>query len=196
MVAIYARQFIDKKDSISIDTQIELCKRQLPDGIPCVVYPDKGYSGSNINRPEFQRLLEDVKSGKIDRIITYRLDRIRVAVVMIQLGRWIALRPDCAGCGRPLITQGAHALYFSVNIVQHGVSFWYLFLFILVYSYSFLFIPAEGVVAVAEALLSRRFLTGQSKTCAVVYGLTANAASAVLGFFLAEPVWQFVASIS
>ncbi|BAK98780.1 putative recombinase [Oscillibacter valericigenes Sjm18-20] len=81
MVAIYARQSIDKKDSISIDTQIELCKRQLPDGTPCVVYPDKGYSGSNINRPEFQRLLEDVKSGKIDRIITYRLDRISRSVL-------------------------------------------------------------------------------------------------------------------
>ena len=81
MVAIYARQSIDKKDSIFIDTQIELCKRQLPDGTPCVVYPDKGYSGSNINRPEFQRLLEDVKSGKIDRIITYRLDRISRSVL-------------------------------------------------------------------------------------------------------------------
>ena len=81
MVAIYARQSIDKKDSISIETQIELCKRQLPDGTPCVVYPDKGYSGSNINRPEFQRLLEDVKSGKIDRIITYRLDRISRSVL-------------------------------------------------------------------------------------------------------------------
>ena len=80
MVAIYARQSVDKKDSISIETQIELCKRQLPDNTPCVVYPDKGYSGSNINRPEFQRLLADVKAGKIDRILTYRLDRISRSV--------------------------------------------------------------------------------------------------------------------
>ena len=28
MDAIYARQSIDKKDSISIETQIELCKRE------------------------------------------------------------------------------------------------------------------------------------------------------------------------
>ena len=81
MVAIYARQSVDKKDSISIETQIELCKRQLPDNTPCVVYPDKGYSGSNINRPEFQRLLADVKAGKIDRILTYRLDRISRSVL-------------------------------------------------------------------------------------------------------------------
>jgi len=85
-----------------------------------------------------------------------------------------------------LVTQGALALYYSVTIVRHGMSFWFLFLFV----------PAEVVVAVAEALLYRRFLTGQSKTRAVVYGLTANAASAVIGFFLAEPVWQFVVSIS
>lgn len=81
MVAIYARQSVDKKDSISIETQIELCKRQLPEGTSCAVYPDKGYSGSNINRPEFQRLLVDVKAGKIDRIITYRLDRISRSVL-------------------------------------------------------------------------------------------------------------------
>lgn len=87
-----------------------------------------------------------------------------------------------------LITQGTLALYFSVNIIQHGLNFWYLFLFI----------PAEAVVAVTEALflLYRHFLTGLGKGRAVAYGLTANAASAALGFFLAEPVWRFVLSIS
>jgi len=84
------------------------------------------------------------------------------------------------------VTQGALALYFSVNIVRHGMSFWFLFLFI----------PAEVVVAIAEALLYRRFLTSQGKANAVFYGLSANAVSAVLGFILAEPVWQFVVSIS
>ncbi len=81
MVAIYARQSIDKKDSISIETQIELCRRELADGQPCEVYSDKGYSGSNLNRPEFQHLLADVKAGKIERIITYRLDRISRSVL-------------------------------------------------------------------------------------------------------------------
>jgi hypothetical protein len=85
-----------------------------------------------------------------------------------------------------LVTQGALALYFSIQTIRHGVNFWYFFLFV----------PAEVVVAVAEALLYRRFLMGRSKACAVVYGLTANAASAVLGFFLAGPVWRFVVSIS
>lgn len=85
-----------------------------------------------------------------------------------------------------LVTQGVLALYFSVNIVQHGFNFWLLFLFV----------PAEVVVAITEALLYRQFLTSQGKARSVVYGLTANAASAILGFFLAEPVWRFVVSIS
>ncbi|NLD87039.1 MAG: recombinase family protein [Clostridiales bacterium] len=81
MDAIYARQSVDKKDSISIDTQIELCKKEC--AIPEVIeiYADKGYSGSNLKRPEFQRLLDDVKAGKITRIITYRLDRISRSVL-------------------------------------------------------------------------------------------------------------------
>ena len=56
-----------------IETQIELCRRELADGQPCKVYSDKEYSGSNLNRPEFQHLLADVKAGKIERIITYFL---------------------------------------------------------------------------------------------------------------------------
>lgn len=85
-----------------------------------------------------------------------------------------------------LITQGTLALYFSVTAVLHGVSWWYFFLFI----------PAEIVIALVEALLYRRLLTGQSKGCAFAYGIAANLCSAALGLFIMEPVWQFVVSIS
>lgn len=81
MDAIYARQSVDKKDSISIDTQIELCMREVPSGHESRVYSDKGYSGSNINRPAFQEMLKDVRQGRIERIITYRLDRISRSVL-------------------------------------------------------------------------------------------------------------------
>lgn len=76
MVGIYARQSLDKKDSISIETQIELCKKEIPDGEEFRVYTDKGFSGKNTNRPEFQRLMDDVERGEINRVIVYRLDRI------------------------------------------------------------------------------------------------------------------------
>lgn len=76
MIGIYGRQSIDKKDSISIETQIELCRKEVPDGEPVQIYTDKGFSGKNTNRPEFQRLMEDVEQGIVDRIVVYRLDRI------------------------------------------------------------------------------------------------------------------------
>lgn len=74
MIAIYARQSIDKKDSISIETQIEACKRCC-DG-EYRVYSDKGWSGKNLDRPQFQQLLKDIKSGEISKLIVYKLDRI------------------------------------------------------------------------------------------------------------------------
>lgn len=75
MYAIYARQSLDKKDSISIESQIEFCKRECNDN-DFKVYFDKGFSGSNIERPQFQELLKDVKANKITKIIVYRLDRM------------------------------------------------------------------------------------------------------------------------
>lgn len=74
MTGIYARQSIFKKDSLSIDAQIEMCKRQAQGDI--VIYKDAGFSGKNTNRPEFRRMMADVKSGKINRIVCYRIDRI------------------------------------------------------------------------------------------------------------------------
>lgn len=75
MNGIYARQSLDKKDSLSIDTQIEICKAEV-NGEDCVVYIDKGFSGKNTNRPQFQKLMEDVRSGKIEKIVVYKLDRL------------------------------------------------------------------------------------------------------------------------
>lgn len=75
MDAIYARQSVDKKDSISIETQIELCEREVT-GENYKVYRDKGYSGSNTNRPDFQAMIRDIKNGLINRVIVYRLDRM------------------------------------------------------------------------------------------------------------------------
>ena len=76
MIRIYARQSLDKKDSLSISSQIEFCKREIKDGEEYKVYTDKGYSGSNINRPAFEKLLEDVQNNRVSKVIVYRLDRI------------------------------------------------------------------------------------------------------------------------
>lgn len=72
--AIYARQSIDKKDSVSIEAQIEDCKMVCSGNVR--IYKDKGYSGKNTDRPEVQRLINDIKSGIIQKVVVYKLDRI------------------------------------------------------------------------------------------------------------------------
>lgn len=39
-------------------------------------YDDPGYSASTMLRPALQRLLEDIRAGKIDVVIVYKLDRL------------------------------------------------------------------------------------------------------------------------
>ena len=73
MDAIYARQSVDKKDSLSIAGQIDLCKAKT-DEAPRI-YKDKGYSGKNTNRPDFQKMMADVEKGAIQKIVVYRMDR-------------------------------------------------------------------------------------------------------------------------
>lgn len=73
--AIYARQSIDKADSISIETQIELCKA-MAEYEDIRIYSDKGYSGSNTKRPQFQQMMSDIRAGIINKVYVYKLDRI------------------------------------------------------------------------------------------------------------------------
>ena len=75
MIAIYCRQSIDKKDSISIEAQIESCKR-LIFSEEYEVYTDKGFTGANTNRPQFEKLMKDIEKKKINKIIVYKVDRI------------------------------------------------------------------------------------------------------------------------
>src|SRR6201986_4111393 len=39
-------------------------------------YDDGGFSGGNTDRPALQRLLEDIRAGKIDIIVVYKVDRL------------------------------------------------------------------------------------------------------------------------
>ena len=73
MNAVYARQSVDKKDSLSIEGQVALCKKYA--GEEAAVYQDRGYSGKNIKRPAFTELIRDVEEGRVKKIVVYRLDR-------------------------------------------------------------------------------------------------------------------------
>lgn len=78
MIAIYCRQSIDKKDSISIEQQEKYCKKRIliNDNITYTTYKDKGYSGGNIKRPGFANLLKDIKNGNVSKVVVYKVDRI------------------------------------------------------------------------------------------------------------------------
>jgi site-specific DNA recombinase len=83
--AAYVRQSVTEdhdKAFTSLDAQLEAIEAYvqsqrhegwvlLPDR-----YADPGLSGGTMERPGLRRLLDDVGAGKIDAIVTYRLDRL------------------------------------------------------------------------------------------------------------------------
>ena len=40
------------------------------------IYREEGVSAKSMNRPKFQEMIEDMKNGKINKIIVYKLDRL------------------------------------------------------------------------------------------------------------------------
>ncbi len=81
MVALYARQSLDVRDSISIEMQIEKGISMCEAGEPYKTYVDKGYSGKNTHRPQFMQLIEDIRQGLITKVIVYKLDRFSRSVL-------------------------------------------------------------------------------------------------------------------
>lgn len=61
------------------------------------VYSDYGISGTTIQRPEFQRMLEDCRAGKIDLVVTKSVTRFaRNTVILLQTIRELkSLGIDC-----------------------------------------------------------------------------------------------------
>ncbi len=76
--AIYSRKSKFTGRGESVENQIELCKSYANDNgyNDIFIYEDEGFSGANVNRPEFKSMMKDAKSKKFDAIICYRLDRI------------------------------------------------------------------------------------------------------------------------
>lgn len=80
-VAIYSRKSVFTGKGESIENQIQMCKdhylRNYPDNdCEFEVYEDEGYTGANIKRPQFQKLISEIKKNKYEALICYRLDRI------------------------------------------------------------------------------------------------------------------------
>ena len=81
---VYARVSTDEQASgaySSIDSQIDICKHyieiQKEKGWQFVSpYIDPGFSGKDLERPGIQNVISDIKSGKIDVIIVYKIERL------------------------------------------------------------------------------------------------------------------------
>ncbi|MCG8556929.1 MAG: recombinase family protein [Proteobacteria bacterium] len=83
--AIYTRKSTAhglEQEFSSLDAQREACERYvegqghlgwrlLPER-----YDDGGFTGANLERPAFQRLIEDIEAGKIDIVVVYKVDRL------------------------------------------------------------------------------------------------------------------------
>ena len=81
-VAIYTRKSKFTGKGESIGNQVELCKEYVRSKFgedyaeSCVVFEDEGFSGGNLQRPDFQRMMNEVRKHKFEAIVVYRLDRI------------------------------------------------------------------------------------------------------------------------
>lgn len=82
MIAIYSRKSKFTGKGESIGNQIELCREYIRNMFGaewvegCEVYEDEGFSGGDLKRPDFQRMMENVRKHRYRAIVVYRLDRI------------------------------------------------------------------------------------------------------------------------
>lgn len=83
--AIYTRKSTDEgldKEFNSLEAQREASeayiKSQMHEGWQLIPthYDDGGYSGGTMERPALKQLLADIKAGKIDVVVVYKVDRI------------------------------------------------------------------------------------------------------------------------
>lgn len=101
---IYSRKSKFTGKGESIENQIELCKEYISQKfhddkeIHIEVYEDEGFSGKNTARPEFQRMLSDIKRKRLQYVICYRLDRMSRSV-----GDFAKTIEDLERCGTEFI---------------------------------------------------------------------------------------------
>lgn len=83
--AIYTRKSTNEgleKDFTTLDAQRESAenyiKSQKDAGWTIIreKYNDGGYTGANTERPALKKLLDDIKAGKIDCVVVYKVDRL------------------------------------------------------------------------------------------------------------------------
>lgn len=79
---IYSRKSKFTGKGESIENQIELCRQYIAvnfgqtEADSALIYEDEGFSGGNLERPQFKKMMNDSQKIDFAAIVVYRLDRI------------------------------------------------------------------------------------------------------------------------
>lgn len=117
-VAVYCRVSTQDqaREGFSLEEQEErlkaLCKYknyQIVD-----VYVDAGISAKNTDRPDFKRMLEDVKIGRINRLVAFKLDRITRSIIDLEKLVKFLEENDCSleSANEEINTSNANGRFF------------------------------------------------------------------------------------
>lgn len=82
LIAIYSRKSKWTGKGDSVENQLIMCKEYIAMFIEgggsaeIIEYEDEGFSGKNTKRPQFQKMMQDMKERHFDYLVCYRLDRL------------------------------------------------------------------------------------------------------------------------
>lgn len=74
--ATYMRISTEKHQDTALQEQAIMRFLQYKEFTDIQIYCDKGFTGSNRDRLDLKRLLDDVKTGTIERVIVWKFDRL------------------------------------------------------------------------------------------------------------------------
>ena len=76
----YGRKSVYRDNSDSIDNQFRMCREYCEMRFPGEIdswtqFSDEDFTGANTNRPDFQRMMSQIRDGLCDVLVVYQLDR-------------------------------------------------------------------------------------------------------------------------
>ncbi len=81
-IFIYSRKSKWTGRGESVENQIAMCRDYIQyniegaDRAEIIEYEDEGYSGKNTKRPQFQKMMQEIKKGNANYLVCYKLDRL------------------------------------------------------------------------------------------------------------------------
>ena len=119
--AIYTRKSSEEgleQEFNSLDAQREACEAyilsQKHEGWISLSehYDDGGLSGGTLERPALKRLLDDMRVGRVDQIVVYKIDRLtrsladfsKIVDVLDDAGASFGVAAACTGIRKPYCT--------------------------------------------------------------------------------------------